>query len=255
MPVRLIIFWLAFVALTFLETRRTDKTAFDDRRWWSNIALYATNLLLISGFAALALLPEQGRLFAAPELPWLARLVVGFLLLDLLVYVTHRVYHATPFWRLHAVHHSDPILDTTTAIRHHPGEYITTAVAIAGLAWALGIEPEIVGIYGTCAGLIQLVQHAHLSLPAWIEKPLSVVVMTPFLHRLHHNMDPAFFNKNFGTVLTLWDRLFGTYASSAAPAGRYGLSGIASESVASYWNLLRLPLTWRDATATRAESR
>ena len=50
---------------------------------------------------------------------------MGFLLLDLLRYAVHRCEHAVPlFWRFHALHHSDPDVDVTTAVRHHPIEYV-----------------------------------------------------------------------------------------------------------------------------------
>ena len=68
----------------------------------------------------------------------LVSFVVGFLLLDLMQYGLHRCQHAVPFlWRFHALHHSDPDVDVTTSVRHHPIEYLlASAVLLAGSAGA-----------------------------------------------------------------------------------------------------------------------
>src|SRR5262249_58417784 len=66
--------------------------------------------------------------------------VVGFLLLDLLRYGVHRCKHAVPFfWRFHALHHSDPDVDVTTSVRHHPVEYLLASAGYLSARLVLDI--------------------------------------------------------------------------------------------------------------------
>src|SRR5215469_10049234 len=77
------------------------------------------------------------------DIPMLASWLV-FLLLDVMRYLVHRCEHAVPFlWRFHALHHSDPDVDVTTSVRHHPVEYVLATGFYWLAALALGI-PAIV---------------------------------------------------------------------------------------------------------------
>jgi sterol desaturase/sphingolipid hydroxylase (fatty acid hydroxylase superfamily) len=139
-------------------------------------------------------------------------LVAGFLLLDLLRYLVHRCEHAVPlFWRFHALHHSDPDVDVTTAVRHHPIEYVL-ASAVYWLAVLVLDVPAIVAlthglaVFGTAA-----VQHGNIRLPSGLERWLQPALITTDLHRIHHSVSFDQANSNYGAVLSVWDRLFGTY--------------------------------------------
>jgi sterol desaturase/sphingolipid hydroxylase (fatty acid hydroxylase superfamily) len=134
------------------------------------------------------------------------------LLLDLLRYLVHRCEHAVPlFWRFHALHHSDPDVDVTTAVRHHPIEYVL-ASAVYWLAVLVLDVPAIVAlthglaVFGTAA-----VQHGNIRLPSGLERWLQPALITTDLHRIHHSVSFDQANSNYGAVLSVWDRLFGTY--------------------------------------------
>jgi sterol desaturase/sphingolipid hydroxylase (fatty acid hydroxylase superfamily) len=138
--------------------------------------------------------------------------VVGFLLLDLLQYAVHRCQHAVPFlWRLHAMHHSDPDVDVTTSVRHHPIEYLIAT----GVYWlatlAFGIPAIVVISHAMTVFAAAAATHGNTRLPEWVERWLQPVFITLDLHLVHHSMSPAEANANFGGVLSIWDRLFGTY--------------------------------------------
>ena len=138
--------------------------------------------------------------------------VAGFLLLDLMRYLVHRCEHAVPFlWRFHALHHSDPDVDVTTSVRHHPIEYLL-ATAIYWLAvLALGIPVIVVTSHGLAVFAAAAVTHGNISLPEWLERLLRPVVITLDLHLVHHSIEFSRENWNYGAVLSIWDRLFGTY--------------------------------------------
>jgi sterol desaturase/sphingolipid hydroxylase (fatty acid hydroxylase superfamily) len=144
--------------------------------------------------------------------PWLG-FVAAFLLLDFLNYAVHRCQHAVPFlWRFHALHHSDPDVDVTTSVRHHPIEYLLAT----GFYWmavlALGIPAMVVLSHALGVFAAAALTHGNISLPEWLERLLRPVVITLDLHLVHHSIEFSRQNWNYGAVLSIWDRLFGTYA-------------------------------------------
>lgn len=143
---------------------------------------------------------------------WLS-FVAAFLLLDVLQYAVHRCQHVVPFlWRFHALHHSDPDVDVTTSVRHHPIEYLIAA----GFYWlavlALDIPVAVVMIHSLAVFGAAAVTHGNISLPEWLERMLRPVVITLDLHLVHHSIEFSRENWNYGAVFSIWDRLFGTYA-------------------------------------------
>jgi len=141
-------------------------------------------------------------------------LVAGFLLLDLLRYLVHRCEHAVPiFWRFHALHHSDPDVDVTTSVRHHPLEYLL-ASAVYWLAVILLDIPTVVVLSHALAVFgMASVQHGNIRLPERLERWLQPMLVTIDMHRIHHSVVFEQANSNYGAVLSVWDRLFGTYTS------------------------------------------
>lgn len=137
---------------------------------------------------------------------------VGFLLLDLLRYAVHRCEHAVPLlWRIHALHHSDPDVDVTTSLRHHPFEYVLASFVYWLAVLVLGIPVLVVVSYGAIVLASEAVQHGNISLPERLERWLQPLLVTTDMHRIHHSLSPAQANANYGTVLSVWDRLFGSY--------------------------------------------
>jgi sterol desaturase/sphingolipid hydroxylase (fatty acid hydroxylase superfamily) len=220
-------------------------------RWPANFALTFLNVLVlaalpVSGLAAADWAAAQG--FGA--LAWLGAppafaLAAGFLLRGLIAWAIHYAMHKMPaLWRVHRVHHCDPALDVSTTVRFHPLEFaISAPVLIAAIAF-LGIPPVAILIYELLDAALAPFTHANLRLPAWLERKLSWVVATPHLHRIHHSPDRTETDSNFGAVLTLWDRVFGTYRAKDAAdlaAQRVGLDDPAAVRPSSPAALLALP--------------
>jgi sterol desaturase/sphingolipid hydroxylase (fatty acid hydroxylase superfamily) len=138
--------------------------------------------------------------------------VAAFLLLDLLNYAVHRCQHAVPFlWRFHALHHSDPDVDVTTSVRHHPIEYLMGAGFYWAAVLALDIPVHVVTSHALAVFAAAAVTHGNMRLPGWLERVLQPVVITLDLHLVHHSVSYYEANANFGAILSIWDRLFGTY--------------------------------------------
>jgi sterol desaturase/sphingolipid hydroxylase (fatty acid hydroxylase superfamily) len=180
-------------------------------------------------------------------------LVAGFLFLDLLDYLVHRCEHAVPIlWRLHALHHSDPDIDVTTAIRHHPIEYL----AASGFYWILVILLDIPAFVVLTHGLAVFgaaaLQHGNLRLPEPIERWLQPVLVTTDLHLVHHVVSPEQTYSNFGAVLSVWDRLFGTLTRMTRVQQRtivFGLRELPGRDSVRLWPMLMTP--WLLARAPR----
>jgi sterol desaturase/sphingolipid hydroxylase (fatty acid hydroxylase superfamily) len=168
---------------------------------------------------------------------------LGFLLLDLVSYASHRAMHAVPLlWRLHALHHSDPDVDWTTSVRHHPIEFLSATAVFWLVILVLHVPAAIVAAHGSAAFVLAIATHANSRWPQWLERTLRPVIITLDMHLAHHSIDPIEANVNFGQVLSCWDRLFGTFL----PAGRANIFGVHELSRSEACRLIAMLATpWR----------
>jgi sterol desaturase/sphingolipid hydroxylase (fatty acid hydroxylase superfamily) len=140
-----------------------------------------------------------------------AGLAADLILLDLLIYWWHRANHRLPLlWRFHLVHHLDRTLDTTSALRFHFGEVLLSAAARAAAIMLLAFPLASVLLFETLLLAAAIFHHSNLRLPPRLEAALSRLVITPSIHWVHHRPVRADTDSNYGTVLSVWDRLFVT---------------------------------------------
>lgn len=177
--------------------------------------------------------------------PFAVRFVLTILLLDLVRYAIHRLFHSVHFlWRIHAVHHSDPDFDVSTALRVHPLESVSiqgaylAAIAILAAPPAAVLSVQLLGLFQN------FFTHANKALPPSLEKLVRLVLFTPDIHRVHHSLDASEQDKNFGEIFPWWDRLFHTYADEPE-AGREaletGLEGYRTSESLGVGFMLTLP--------------
>jgi sterol desaturase/sphingolipid hydroxylase (fatty acid hydroxylase superfamily) len=255
--------WLlagVFAAAALIEAWRPERTRILPRgwRWATNLCLHLFGQWLFlamfpASIAVWFLLAIGGPHVAAfaPVGAWggaWAVLVAALVLLDLVSYLQHRLMHGFfLLWRMHSVHHSDIDVDAATAVRHHPFEVVFSGMTVVLLMLVIGMPPWASPIYATLALALQLAQHANLRLPARLDAAFGLVLMTPGLHRTHHAVTPEFYNSNFGTVLSVWDRFFRTLAPPLPeqnPPG-FGVAPFLAERYAHpHWALL-LPFVIR----------
>jgi sterol desaturase/sphingolipid hydroxylase (fatty acid hydroxylase superfamily) len=146
-------------------------------------------------------------------------LIVDLLILDLWIYVWHRINHVLPIlWRFHQVHHLDETLDTSSGLRFHVGEVILSSIVRAALIFALAVPLQTVVIFETMIAIAALFHHSNLSLPTFIERPLSKLIVTPSLHWIHHHAIREDTDSNYSTVLSIWDVLFRTRSKTLRTA-------------------------------------
>ena len=146
---------------------------------------------------------------------WAAALV-GW---DLVYYWEHRISHEVRFfWASHVNHHSSREFNLSTALRQ-PWTAFHTALMVAPLA-LVGVRPDLI----VMAGAINLIYQFWVHTEA-IDRlgPLEWVLNTPSHHRVHHGSNPRYLDRNYGGILIVWDRLFGTFQAEVEPVV-YGLT-------------------------------
>jgi sterol desaturase/sphingolipid hydroxylase (fatty acid hydroxylase superfamily) len=139
---------------------------------------------------------------------------------DLGYYWHHRLEHENRLlWACHVSHHSSAYYNLSTALRQ-PWTPVAGVFFYPPLA-LLGVEPWMIMVSGGLNLIYQYWIHTEAvdRMPGWFE----AVFNTPSHHRVHHGSNPEYLDRNYGGVLIVWDRLFGTFTPEAAPAV-YGLT-------------------------------
>ena len=194
------------------------------RRWPGNVGVVVISTVLIrivfpTAAVGLALVAEANgwgllNLVAVPD--WLA-ILVAIVVLDLIIYAQHRLFHAVPMlWRLHRMHHADLEIDVTTGVRFHPVEILLSMLIKLGAVAVLGAPALGVMIFEILLNATSLFNHSNIRLPAAVDGGLRRILVTPDMHRVHHSIVVRETNSNFGFNLPWWDRLFGTYRAQPA---------------------------------------
>jgi sterol desaturase/sphingolipid hydroxylase (fatty acid hydroxylase superfamily) len=223
-------------------------------RWLSNLGLVALDTLLVRflvplGAVGMALLAAErgwGVFNNVPVPAWLA-VALAVVALDLVIYLQHVMFHAVPLlWRLHMVHHADLDFDATTGVRFHPVEILLSLGIKLGAVTLLGAPALGVLLFEVLLNATSLFNHGNVRLPAWLDRVLRLLVVTPEMHRVHHSVRPRETNSNFGFNLPWWDYLLGTYRAQPAEGHEHmtiGLKQFRDERVADRlgWMLV-LPL-------------
>ena len=233
------------------------------QRWPVNIALTLVDTVLVrlivptaavAGIAAWAGTRGIG-LFNVLPVPEGLALVLSVVLLDLMIYGQHVVFHLwRPLWRLHRVHHADLDVDFTTALRFHPAEILLSVAIKAVAVVALGAPVAAVVAFEILLNGSAMFNHGNLRLPARIDRVLRAVLVTPDMHRVHHSVLRAETDSNFGFALSFWDRLFRTYRDQPAlghDAMTIGLPAFREERDQGLVALLLNPLRGPDRDAGR----
>jgi sterol desaturase/sphingolipid hydroxylase (fatty acid hydroxylase superfamily) len=150
-------------------------------------------------------------------LPCWAAIVAGVVALDLVIYAQHVVFHHVPvLWRLHRMHHADLDIDVTTGVRFHPLEILLSLAIKMAAVVALGVPALAVLIFEVLLNATSMFNHSNVALPPRLESIARWIVVTPQMHQVHHSIERAETDSNFGFNLPWWDRLFGTYRAEPA---------------------------------------
>ncbi|WP_457575036.1 sterol desaturase family protein [Desulfolithobacter sp.] len=224
------------------------------RRWLINLSVIGVDTLLVLVLVpvtvmhvAIAARTAQWGLFNQITLqPWLA-FSLAVLLLDLVIYLQHLMFHAVPlFWRLHMVHHADLDIDASTGLRFHPMEIVLSIGIKMGAVAALGPPPAAVLLFEILLNGTAMFNHGNVVLPQRLDKVLRLLLVTPDMHRVHHSVIIRETSSNFGFSFPWWDRFFGTYRAQPSAGHRgmtIGLSQYRDPARLGFVQLLLLPFS------------
>lgn len=151
--------------------------------------------------------------------------IIGLLLLDLIgAYTVHYVEHKVKWmWRFHIIHHSDTFIDTTSANRHHPGESIFRLFFTVIAVGIVGAPMWLVMLYQSVSVILSQFNHANIKLPSWLDKGISLLIVSPNMHKVHHHYVQPYTDSNYGNIFSIWDRLFGTFKTLSPDKIHYGI--------------------------------
>ncbi len=217
-------FWVfvgLFVLFALAETLwpRRRLTVPKSERWYANIGIILVDTLvvrllfpLLPYTLAITAFHQNWGIFNRINLTGRPELLLSLVLLDLLIYLQHRLFHRIPlFWRIHRMHHTDLDLDVSTGNRFHPIEIALSLVIKMAAVLLFGISAMAILLFEVILNATSLFSHANLALPVPLDRWLRLVLVTPDMHRVHHSIHPAETDSNFGFCQPWWDRLLGTY--------------------------------------------
>jgi sterol desaturase/sphingolipid hydroxylase (fatty acid hydroxylase superfamily) len=245
-------FAVVLAVQTLVPYRRAPRAV--SGNWRQNVPLAVLNTILMSLVCGACLCTasryaaDRGlglfRTLAVPAWPAAAGTVVA---LDFVLWGWHLANHRLRWlWRFHRVHHSDVDFDISTSLRFHAGELLLSLPLKLAAIVALGASVMGVLLFEVLFGLFNMFVHGNVRMsPRW-EARLTPVFILPAVHRLHHSIRPDEHGRNFGTVLSLWDRLLGTWADGrSTDRVTTGLPDLAGRDRLSLWQCLALPFARR----------
>jgi sterol desaturase/sphingolipid hydroxylase (fatty acid hydroxylase superfamily) len=242
--------FMVFVLLVILEIycpREKLLTKQLQRSYRANIELFVFNSVAMSLLSVPSLLilaeryGDRGLLNYIQNPGWKA--VLSFLAIDWLLYFLHKACHSFDcLWMFHRVHHNDPYLNVSTAFRIHFLEILIINVMKAMLVIVLGINGTLLLANEAIIICFTMLHHTNISLRG--EQFLGRVIITPYLHRVHHSTRRNEHDRNYGAVLSIWDRLFGTLAELKPEA-----IGVSGNSTQDLINLLKYGFTMPESSS------
>lgn len=230
------------------------------QRWPANLAIVAVDTVLLRiiapvGLTGVALVASENGwgLFyylskAGTEIPFWLVMVVSIVVLDIVIYWQHRLFHRIPLlWRMHRVHHADPDFDVTTGLRFHPAEIVLSFFIKAAAILALGAPALAVIVFEIILNACSLFNHGNVALPKPMEKLVGKVLITQELHRIHHSTEKEETNSNYGFSVSWWDHLFRSFTAKPKAGSDNVDIGLQeyrdAKLTTKLWGLLKIPFT------------
>ena len=217
-----IVFAMILIEVIFSATNNKNLYKKDDTL--CTAGLLTGNIMMVFALKGITLALHfylfQFKLFNLPELvPTWALWVLTFIVIDLVFYIYHRISHRVNFlWAIHMSHHSSEEMNFAVSFRQAwfgPLSKIPFFMILP----LIGFDPTIVAVAGVVSTLWGIVGHTQI-----IGKlgPLELIFNTPSHHRVHHGSNKQYIDKNYGNLLIIWDRMFGTFEPENEPV-KFGL--------------------------------
>lgn len=183
-----------------------------------------------------------------------ARMILGTLLLDYTLWWWHWMNHRLPLlWRFHLVHHVDRDLDASTALRFHFGEMCLSVPYRAAQVLIFGIDRTTLGVWQRLLIISILFHHSNLRLPSALDRLLTLLIVTPRMHGIHHSDWREETNSNWSSLFSWWDWLHRTMRLDVSQDSiRIGVPAWQDPDEVTLARILDMPFRpqredWRDA--------
>ena len=142
---------------------------------------------------------------------WIA-IPIAFLVQDFSGYWLHRMNHRVNiFWNRHVIHHSSEEFNLSCGLRQSISVIFKFSAVLFIPAAIMGIDPMIFAVLGPIHLFMQFWYHTRLIGKMGV---LEHIIVTPSHHRVHHAINPEYIDRNYGQILIIWDRMFGTFQKS-----------------------------------------
>ena len=175
---------------------------------------------------------------------WRIKIIIGVILLDFVgAYLPHVLMHKVYWlWRIHSVHHSDTMVDVTTAFRQHPFETVLrVSFYVSGMV-LLGLPLWILLVYISLSAFNAQLEHSNIKVNRRIEKIVQLIFVTPNMHKIHHSKYQIETDSNYSNIFSFWDRIFGTLTKKEKPGDiQYGLDYLTQKDYSLSELLFKLP--------------
>ena len=169
--------------------------------------------------------------------------IVAFVLMDLCEYTYHVIMHKIDaLWRFHLVHHSDLKVDVSTTTREHPCETFIRTSFLTLWVFLLGPVIGVLIIRQIFQTFANIIAHTEFRLSDRANKIVGMIFITPNLHHVHHHYRLPYTDCNYGDVLSIWDRLFGTFEELDREDTHFGIDTHMDEDVnGNFLNVVKIP--------------
>jgi sterol desaturase/sphingolipid hydroxylase (fatty acid hydroxylase superfamily) len=166
-----------------------------------------------------------------------------FCLLDFCEYIYHVIMHKVDtLWKFHLVHHSDLRVDVSTTVREHPGETCVRTCFLMLWTFLLGPVIGVLILRQTFQTFANVIAHTEFRLSPRANKIVGLLFITPNLHHVHHHYQLPYTDCNYGDVLSLWDRIFGTFSQLEREDTVFGIDTHMDENInGKFVNVLKVP--------------
>ena len=210
---------LAMIFAEALISNWQNRKYYKKEDTYCTVGLLAGNIVMAFAIKGLVLAFHfylyQFRIFDfANTIPLWAMWILTFIMIDLVFYVYHRMSHRIRFlWAIHLSHHSSEEMNFAVSFRQAWFGPISKIPFFMTLP-LLGFDPTIIAVAGVISTLWGIVGHTQI-----VDKlgPLEWVFNTPSHHRVHHGSNKQYIDKNYGNLLIIWDRMFGTFEPEEEP--------------------------------------
>ena len=215
---------LAMILIEVLFSSAYNRNLYRKNDTLCTIGLLSGNIFMVFALKGLTLALHfylfQFKIFNLQELmPVWMIWIATFILIDLVFYIYHRISHRVNFlWAIHMSHHSSEEMNFAVSFRQAWFGPICKIPFFMVLP-LIGFDPTIVAVAGVVSTLWGIVGHTQI-----IGRlgPIEWVFNTPSHHRVHHGANEEYIDKNYGNLLIIWDRFFGTFEPEKEPV-KYGL--------------------------------